>query len=99
LDATHEFAFNPLVVGSGNHNLAFKYLELKAVREVAPFYFGVGQVPQREFLLIQVLQSEQLYPLCLRLDYVVIRGHDSLDLADFIIADRKKLVCLDIPHL
>jgi hypothetical protein len=42
LDATHEFAFDPLVVGRRNHNLAFKYLELEAVREVAPFYFGVG---------------------------------------------------------
>ena len=57
LDATQESAINPLVVGGRNHNLAFENLELEAVREVAPFYFGVGQVPQGEFLLIQVLKS------------------------------------------
>ena len=74
-------------------------LELEAVREVAPFYFCVGHVFHGDSLIFQV-KTYQLDALCLRLDNVIIRCQDPLDLAYLIIADRKQiLVFLFIPNL
>ena len=87
LNAAQEFTFDPFVVSCSNHNLVFINLELQTVREVAPIYFGIGQVLEGKCLLLQVLDSEQLHSIRLRLDYVIIRCHDPLDLAYVLIAD------------
>ena len=92
MNAALEFAVSPLIMSSGNHNVALGDLKLETVGKVAPFYFGLGQVLESEFLFIQVLEIEYFDTLCLRLDNVVIRRHDSFDLAYFIGADRKQFL-------